>query len=112
MNEVAVKLQALQATDPGNKKLNTINSKYTQLQRKVMQITPVAASPAPPPKPESGPGTAAPPDKGHGSTDQAISGIAIIAMAGMTGHLDRAVGTGQKNQGGAIGLSPLWMFWN
>ncbi len=45
MNEIAVKLEELQKTDPGNKKLVTITSKFSQLQRKIDQKT--AAKPMP-----------------------------------------------------------------
>ncbi len=99
MNEVAVKLEELKAADPGNHKLITISSKFNQLQKKVGQITPVAASSPAQAKPESGPVTAAAPDKGQSSMAQAISGVAAIAMTGMTGHLDRAEKTMQSGSG-------------
>ena len=44
--EIGVKLEQLQQSDPGNRKLVTINSKFKQLQRKVDQKTAVAAPPS------------------------------------------------------------------
>lgn len=46
MNEIAVKLEELQKTDPGNKKLVTITSKFNQLQRKIDQKTVVKPMPS------------------------------------------------------------------
>lgn len=46
MNEIAVKLEELQKTDPGNKKLVTITSKFNQLQRKIDQKTAVKPMPS------------------------------------------------------------------
>ncbi|MDK9708120.1 MAG: hypothetical protein OEL83_13845 [Desulforhopalus sp.] len=101
INEAVVKIEELKAADPANKKLITISSKLNQLQRKIGQSAPVAASTAPPPpRAESSPGaTAAAPAPAKSSVDQAIAGVAAIAVNGMTGHLDRAEKTMQAGTG-------------
>ncbi|MBU1568707.1 MAG: hypothetical protein KJ630_24155 [Proteobacteria bacterium] len=99
MNEIAVKLDELKTTDPDNKKLISISSKFNQLQKKIGQTTPAAASSPPQPQPKTGPKTVTASDKAQGSTDQTISGVAAIAMTGLTGHLDRAEKTMQSGTG-------------
>lgn len=101
INEAVIKIEELKAADPTNKKLIAISSKLNQLQRKIGQSTPVAASTAPPPpKTESSPAaTPAVPAPAKSSVDHAISGVAAIAVNGMTGHLDRAEKTMQGGTG-------------
>ena len=100
MNEVTVKLEELKNSDPQNRKLRALTLKYDQLQKKIGKKVNVAEAPAPSSaaKPESKP-VAAAPSSGQGAAEQAISGVAAIALNGMTGHLDRAEKTMQSGTG-------------
>ncbi len=99
LNEIAVKLEELQAADPSNKKLLSINSKFKQLQKRIGQNTPLATQSAPKLKQESGREPAASIGKNQIPEEQALSGLALIAINGITGHLDRAEKTLQSGTG-------------
>lgn len=107
INEIAIKLDELKAADPNNRKLITIASKFNQLQRKIGQHAPVVTSSSAPQVMAEGAakpsGSAAP---GKNAGEQAISGVAAIALTGMTGHLDRAEKT-MRDGTGDLGKASL-----